>query len=520
MAKPPGPISRRRALQGAGALAALPSLVFAQTSAAARPRLMQGVQSGDPGSDGVTLWSRADRPSRMIVEYATTESFSTTRRIEGPLAVEATGFTSRLRLGDLPPGQTIFYRVAYADPSVAGATSDWVQGRFRTPPATASDVSFVWSADTVGQGWGINPDIGGMTIYEAMRLLAPDFFVHCGDTIYADDPLAAEKKLPDGRIWKNITTDAKSKVAESQAEFRGNHLYNFLDANLRRFNAEVPMIALWDDHDVVDNWYREKHLEEDSRYREKNVSVLARRAERAFREFMPLADGLDGPMRLYRKFSFGPRLDLFRLDMRSFRAANGPNRQEVAGKDTAFLGLEQVGWLKQALKSSTATWKIIAADMPLGLVVYDDWRRKSGFEAVANADDGPPLGRELEIAGLLSFIRREDIRNVHWITADVHYPATHRYDPARAAFGDFTPFYEFVSGPLCAGGFGPNALDGTFGPQIVFQKVPPPGRFDLSPLEGSCHFGHVKIDGRSGVMTVSHRDASGKVIHSLELMPS
>ena len=91
---------------------------------------------------------------------------------------------------------------------------------------------------------------------------------------------------------------------------------------------------------------------------------------------------------------------------------------------------------------------------------------------------------------------------------------------ARAAFTDFTPFYEFVSGPLCAGGFGPNALDGTFGPQVVFQKVPPPGRFDLSPLEGSCHFGHVKIDGKSGVMTVSHRDAGGAVIHSLDVAPS
>jgi len=109
---------------------------------------------------------------------------------------------------------------------------------------------------------------------------------------------------------------------------------------------------------------------------------------------------------------------------------------------------------------------------------------------------------------------------VHWITADVHYPATHRYDPGRAAFPDFTPFYEFVSGPLCAGGFGPNALDGTFGPQVVFQKVPPTGRFDLSPLEGSCHFGHVRIDGKSGVMTVSHRDAGGAVIHSLDLVPS
>jgi len=510
----------RRALLGAGALATLPQRVFAQTAASARPRLLQGVQSGDVDRDGVTLWSRADRPARMMVEYATTGNFADARRLEGPLALETTGLTSRVRLHDLPPGQTIFYRIAYADPAVPGVASEWVQGRFRTPSATAADVSFVWSADTVGQGWGINPEIGGMTIYETMRSLAPDFFVHCGDTIYADDPLPAERRLPDGRIWRNLTTEAKSKVAETLDEFRGNHLYNLLDANLRRFNAEVPTIALWDDHDVLDNWYRERRLDADPRYGEKDVGVLARHAERAFREFMPLAGGLDGPMRLYRRFSFGPRLDLFRLDMRSFRAPNGPNLQDTASSQTAFLGLEQVAWLKRALEASTATWKIVAADMPLGLVVYDDWRRKSGFEAVANADDGGPLGRELEIADLLSFIRRRNIRNVHWITADVHYPATHRYDPGRAAFRDFTPFYEFVSGPLCAGGFGPNALDGTFGPQVVFQKVPPPGRFDLSPLEGSCHFGHVRIDGKSGVMTVSHRDAGGAVIHSLDLVPS
>ncbi len=248
--------------------------MFAQTAKAARPRLTQGVQSGDAGSDGITLWSRADRPARMIVEHATTESFTGARRIEGPLALEETGFTSRLRLGALPPGQTIFYRIAFADPDAAGVVSDWVHGRFRTPATTAADVSFVWSADTVGQGWGINPDIGGMTIYETMRSLAPDFFVHCGDTIYADDPLPSEKKLPDGRLWKNLTTEAKSKVAETLDEFRGNHLYNLIDANLRRFNAEVPTIALWDDHDVVDNWYREKRLDADPRYREKQVGVL------------------------------------------------------------------------------------------------------------------------------------------------------------------------------------------------------------------------------------------------------
>ena len=158
--------------------------------------------------------------------------------------------------------------------------------------------------------------------------------------------------------------------------------------------------------------------------------------------------------------------------------------------------------------------------MPLGLVVYDDWRIKAGSDGVANGDNGAPSGREIEVSGLLSFIKHENIRNVHWITADVHYAATHRYNPSRAAFGDFLPFYEFVSGPLCAGGFGPNDLDDTFGPEVVFQKVPPAGQFDTAPSEGSCHFGHVKIDGRTGAMTVSHRDAAGNILHALNLAPS
>lgn len=504
---------KRRSLLGAGVLAATPHRLFAQ-GPAERPRLLQGVQAGDIGSDGITIWSRADRPARMIVEHSTMESFAHPTRVTGPTATAVTDFTSRLRLTGLPTGRTVFYRVTYADLSDDRAISEPVTGRVRMPSVSNSDVSFVWSADTVGQGWGINPDIGGMTIYESMRRLAPDFFVHCGDTIYADNPLRPEKKLPDGRVWKNLVTDAKSKVAETLGEFRGNYLYNLLDANLRRFNAEVPTIALWDDHEVVDNWYWEKRLDADPRYREKDVRVLAERAQRAFREYMPFADGPEGPFRLFRKFSFGPLLDVFRLDMRSHRAPNGSNRENAG---SALLGAEQVLWLKQALQSSRATWKIIAADMPIGPVIYDDWRAKSGFEAVANAEDGPPLGREIEIADLLAFIKHERIANVHWITADVHYPATHRYDPARAAFPDFTPFYEFVSGPLCAGGFGPSPLDRTFGPEVVFQKTPPPGRFDLSPLEGSCHFGHVQIDDRTATMTVSHRDATGAVLHSLQL---
>jgi alkaline phosphatase D len=131
-----------------------------------------------------------------------------------------------------------------------------------------------------------------------------------------------------------------------------------------------------------------------------------------------------------------------------------------------FLGSIQLRWLKNKLQNSKATWKVIASDMPIGLIVPDG---KSGnFENLANGD-GPPLGREIELADLLRFIKQKNIRNVVWLTADVHYAAAHYYDPAKAQFTDFKPFWEFVAGPLNSGTFGPNKLDNTFGPQVKFK---------------------------------------------------
>jgi alkaline phosphatase D len=85
-------------------------------------------------------------------------------------------------------------------------------------------------------------------------------------------------------------------------------------------------------------------------------------------------------------------------------------------------------------------------------------------------EDGAPLGREFEIADLLSFIKHAGVRNTVWITADMHYTAAHYYDPNRAVFQDFDPFWEFVSDPLHAGTWAPSDLDNTFGPVALFQK--------------------------------------------------
>jgi alkaline phosphatase D len=80
---------------------------------------------------------------------------------------------------------------------------------------------------------------------------------------------------------------------------------------------------------------------------------------------------------------------------------------------------------------------------------------------------------------------------------------------------DFTPFWEFVSGPAHAGGFGPNALDGTFGPEAVFVHAPPVA--NTSPADGYQHFGEVRIDGRSGALRVDLRDRDGGSLWGITL---
>ena len=153
--------------------------------------------------------------------------------------------------------------------------------------------------------------------------------------------------------------------------------------------------------------------------------------------------------------------------------------------------------------------------MPIGLVVGDG---DKAFENLANGN-GPVLGREQELANLLSFIKHTGIKNLVWLSADVHYTAAHYYDPNKAQFQDFTPFWEFVSGPLNAGSFGPNPLDNTFGPQVVFQKTPGEGQANLPPSEGLQFYGQVAIDGESEVMTVRLKDLTGESLHQVELTP-
>jgi alkaline phosphatase D len=506
-------LTRRALLKTASASAALtalggiarPSLSFAPD----RPQISHGVQSGDVSADSGVVWSRADRPSRMLVEAATTDSFRDIRNAVFVDALPESDFTAKALLEDLPPGQDIFYRISFQDLSSAVFGEPQV-GRFRTPPNDRRSVSFLWSGDTMGQGWGIDVARGGMRTYATMHGNQPDFFIHCGDNIYADCPIVADKKLPDGDLWRSIVTEEKSKPAATLAEYRGNYKYNLLDDNLRAFNAAVPTLALWDNHEVMETWWPDEPLPREPAG-EKNTLVFAARARRAFHEFMPMRETMVEPGRVYRKMQYGPLVDVFMLDMRSYRGPDGPHIDRVYGPDDYLLGPDQVAWLKRELMRSQATWKVIAADTPIGYIV-----NTAGIEHA----DGP-RGRGLEIAELLSFIKHAGIRNTLWITADLHYTAAHYYDPNRAVFQDFAPFWEFVSGPIHAGTWTQVPMERTFGPQVVFHNASSEEQGDnLAPCFGLQFFGQVAIDGETQTLTVALKDVEDRTLWSITLDPA
>lgn len=439
------------------------------------PRITHGLQIGDVQSGRALVWARASEPAKLVLEWDTTDKFDKATSVAGPVVTPESGLAATVAIEGLPDGQTVFVRGRFEREAQRGA-SDREIARFQTPRADAFRIA--WTGDTCGQGYGRNPEWGGLLGYKALREAQPAMWVHSGDMIYADNPIPAELKLGD-RVWKNVTNEHVARVAQTLDDFRARYQYTLDDDHARALAGEVPIVAQWDDHEIHNNWWPHQNLAaEDNRYTvQPDASVLAAYARQAMLEWTPVPKG---PVQ--RVIHYGPLLDIIVLDCRSFRTAN-----PVGGGDADMLGAAQVRWFIDAVTRSTARWKVIACDQPIGLVIGDgpDGTRNEGW-----ADGDPAVhGRERELATILSAIRGH--KNLLWVTADVHYAAAHHFDPARATFPDFDPFYELVAGPIHAGSFGPNQLDPSFGPELKFQWAPTAQ--NAAPWDGFQSFGTIDV---------------------------
>ncbi len=507
-------VSRRWFLRGATGFAAAPAII---APARARPTIKDGITAGDVTSNSAVIWASADRISRLFVEWSTNDSFRNATRLPYLTVTARTGHTGQIVLNNLPPGKEIIYRARFD--SADGLTSgESATGRLRTA-GPGRDVSFVFGGDQGGAGWGINPASGGMRLFETMQGTNPDFLVHLGDRIYADRPLNETVILGDGSRWTNIVTPAKKKVAESVDEYRGNYSYNFLDAHYRRFSAAVPMMATWDDHEVANNWWPGKDLRrrfmQRKGYSVSSVDELARHGRQAFFDYTPMRRDTADPDRIYRKISYGPLVDIFLLDARSYRDPNHLSQQDKAGAGATLLGPAQSAWLKRSLAESRAVWKFVGNPLPIAHVRR---KKRPRYDKWANGDNGLPLGREIEMAAILSHIKNHHIRNVVWLAADVHYSAANFFDPGRAAFQEFNPFWEFIAGPFHTKPGRIRNQDRTFGPDRRF-RTPVSEDKNPPPSAGHQYFGHARIDAKTAGLTVTFRDLSNQVLYSQSITP-
>ena len=188
---------------------------------------------------------------------------------------------------------------------------------------------------------------------------------------------------------------------------------------------------------------------------------------------------------------------------------------ELHGRVTARLSAVQsifgpeLAYLEVELAKAAADGKRPATDAAGHLVEAGGKRVRPLTVLLAAACFGPlpPAARELAVVA-------EFVHTATLLHDDVidDSPDRRGKAAARTVWGNAI---SVLAGDLLL----THALDRTFGPQVVFQKTPPAGRFNLAPSEGSCHFGQVKIDGKTGELTVTHRDASGAALHTTKLAP-
>ena len=199
------------------------------------------------------VWARSDRSFADDGRSATTDSFADIWAATVIDVLPESDFTGKVLLEDLPAGQTF----SIGSASRPLRPDDCTANRDRPFPDRVRQSSrplVRLVRRHGGQGWGIDEARGGMRTFATMRDIRPDFFIHSGDSIYADCPIPRSSRSPTARSGGTSSPRRSRSVAETLADFRGNYKYNLLDANVRAFNAEVPTFAQWDDHEVANDW--------------------------------------------------------------------------------------------------------------------------------------------------------------------------------------------------------------------------------------------------------------------------
>lgn len=367
-----------------------------------------GVSAGLPLPRGIVLWTRVgglDRSSRVTLEVARDRGFRRVVHRSRRLADKSRDYTVHARLRRLKPHTEYFYRFTTR-------SSRSRIGRFRTaPPLSSSEPIRIGFFSCQAWQAGYYNAHGGLADEADL-----DLVLCLGDYIYEDATYHGPRT--------DTTGDNGDGDAQRLREYRQKYRLYQSDRQLQRMHAAHPFVAIWDDHEVEDNYAGERPssaaAEGQTNYgAPRRVSMARRRANgyRAFFEAMPRIRRKGDPDRIFGRVRLGRMADLFLLDQRQYRdpqpcgdafftpcpTSNAPGRN--------YLGRRQMSWLKDRLERSGARWKLLgnqlmlmAFDVAPGVpVVQDSWE---GYGA--------------ERTELTSHIVEREVEGVVALTGDIH----------------------------------------------------------------------------------------------------
>lgn len=432
-------------------LGAAPKAIGPATPPASEPRLL--VTLGETTTDSARLWLRVASDAARVRLAAADGGAA---RLIDARPDPARDHTTVVELNQLHPGVRYHYEVEAGEERVSGV--------FITNPAPEADrpVRLQWSGDLGGAGYCRDAE-DGYRIFRAMTRRAPDLFLFVGDTIYADQACGG---TPHVRM--------PVSVAGSLDDFRAKHRYNRTDPALQAFFRTTSVYPIWDDHEVRNNFVGAE-------------DPLMPAGRRAFQEYFPVLGPRQEPERLYRAIRWGRHVEIFILDTRQYRSSNAT----PDGPQKTMLGLTQRRWFLDAAAASDATWKLVVSSVPLGIFTggrtSDSWSNANVF---GYPRSGTGFAHERDL--ILAELRARGVRNVVFLTGDVHHADLIRHQPAPGHV-----VHELIAGPLAARQGYPRFLDRSLNSR------------SLDSVGFAVNFGELLADGTS--LTVRIIDASSTI---------
>lgn len=477
--------TRRELVAAGGALLAglaLTTPAHARLIASARGvgpgQFLDGVASGEPGPGAVTLWGRisTERP-RSAARLIVAADPDLTRVVATALVPTSAGVdhTLKLRVGGLEPDTRYWYAWQSRD-----ALSPI--GRTKTAPAPDSDVPVIVgfsSCQRLHDGF-----------YNAHKEAAArddlDLYAFLGDYTYEYED-AAEEELRRGAEPASVDLGSyRAKLRRYRA-----------DPHLRELHRLHPVVHVWDDHEVADN------------YTDGDPAPSAQQRSAGYRasfEWMPRMSVPGDRHRLYRNWRLGRHAELFMLDERQYRDPGNPG--------TTLLGRPQLDWVKAGLSGSGASWKLIGNPVMIALLGFNG--PGGGLSFNRDQWDGYTTERD----ELLGHIAAAPVRDVAFLTGDIHmFFANHLQSDSRPGSGSPVVATEYVGGSVTSSGI-PSWLEGlgngairAINPQIQYLQGAEHGwsvlRADGEALRVDYRASDIRVEGAAMRTIASFAQARG-----------